>query len=105
MSSTPQQYNRTRGPALSVLVMETLREAHSTGNDKLSTRSLAKRLAAANGQHTPQQISSLYYRVRIVVRNLAEAGLINTESTYDKRYQVNVTLISISTPTPQPCSE
>lgn len=95
MKSTPEQYNRTRGPALAVLVLDAIREHH----EPLSTRALAKRLAAANGQANAQQFSALYYRVRIVVRSLADAGLITTRTQFDPRNRVNVTLITLA-----PCS-
>ena len=92
MSSTPEQYNRTRGPALAVLVLDAVRQQP----DPISTRALAKRLAAANGQSDPQHFSALYYRVRIVVRSLADAGLITTRTQFDPRNRVNVTLITLA---------
>lgn len=98
MKLTPDQYNRTRGPALIIVVMDTIRTADEQ-KEQLNTRQLVKRLAAANGLTSPEHFSSLYYRVRTIVRSLADAGLIHTRVEFDKKHQVNTTIITLT-----PCS-
>lgn len=96
MSQSPEQYNRTRGPALSVLVMDVVRTA---GNEPISIRQVAKRLAIANGANSKEALGALYYRVRIVVRGLAQSGLLHTRTTYSTINGINVTLVTLP-----PCS-
>lgn len=98
MSLSTQQYNRLRGPGLTVLVIDKVRHMHQHGA-QLSTRQLARTLAADAQVHGTDQFAGLYQRVRIVVRGLADAGLVHLQTTYDHKFRVNLTLI-----TPTPCS-
>lgn len=98
MSLSAEQFNRLRGPALTVLIMDKVRHYHEQGAP-LSTRQLARKLASNAQLTTPHQFNSLYHRVRVVVRNLADAGLVVTTTTWNEHYRVNNTLITLP-----PCS-
>jgi hypothetical protein len=103
MRPSAKEYNSLRGPALNVLVMDLVREHHSTGT-QVSTRQVAMQLGRSRHLNK-DQLSTLYDRVRVVVRNLADAGLVQLKHDYHKVNRVNVVYISIPTPTPPPpCS-
>jgi hypothetical protein len=104
MKQTAQDYNSLRGPGLTVLVMDVVRLHHGT-NTKVSTRQVAMQMGRSK-QLTKDQLSTLYKRVRTVVRSLADAGLVHLTKDYDRQKCVNVTYISIPTnTTPPSCSE
>lgn len=94
---TPERYNRLRGPGLSVVVMDIVRDAHAKG-EELSTRQLTRRVALAAGLTGNDHFTPLYRRVRIVVRDLADAAMLTTTTSFHKVHRVNVTLITL------PCS-
>jgi hypothetical protein len=98
MSLSAQQYNRLRGPALTVLIIDKVRH-HTAQGQELSTRQLAKQLASEAQLNQPEHFNALYYRVKVAVRSLADAGLITTTSTFHPAHRVNITLITLS-----PCS-
>lgn len=97
MSLSTEQYNRLRGPGLTVLVIDKVRQMHQHGA-QLSTRQLARTLAADAQLKGPEQFAQLYQRVRIVVRGLADAGMVQLHTTYHSTYRVNLTLITPATP-------
>lgn len=97
MSLSAQQYNRLRGPALTVLIMDKVRH-HSMEGQELNTRKLTMQLAREAQVQDRHLLNALYHRVRVVVRNLADAGLITTTRTFHRTNGVNVTIITL------PCS-
>jgi hypothetical protein len=95
MSLSTEQYNRLRGPALTVLIMDKVRHYHTTGH-QVTTRQLALQLAREAQLDHRTQFGALYSRVRIQVRTLADAGLITTTTSYHPKSRVNLTTITLS---------
>lgn len=89
-----EQYNRLRGQALTILIMDTVRQCQAAG-EEISTRQLAKRIAKQQHLHGKAQVEQLYNRVRTTVRNLSDAGMLQLNTTFHRTYRVNVTIITI----------
>lgn len=96
MSLTPEAYNALRGQALTVLIMDTVRERTTTG-EQLTMRTLAKQLADRYQLQNELPRRQLYHRVRATVRQLSNAGLLHTQKGWNPKHQVNITIITIPT--------
>lgn len=97
---SPEHYNRTLGPGLTVLVMDTVRKLHTTQEVTLPlvVRTIGAQLEVKANLH-----SRLYSNVRRTVRALAHAGLVQTERREGKQGSI-IAFITIIKPT-APCSE
>jgi hypothetical protein len=76
MSLTPEQHNRTIGPALVVLVMDTIRTL--AAQEPTTQPAVVKAVASTLGMKAPHR-SRLYWNVCSRVKALARAGYIVTE--------------------------
>lgn len=100
MSKDPEAYNRTVGPALTVLVMDTVRQlvaekGHTTQPEVL--RCIAKQLGE------PAKLGGrIYENVQGRVRALRAAGLIETEKKYHDDGRAIAFTLLIRLPNVQP---
>lgn len=103
MSLSAEAYNRLRGPGLTIRVMDIIREHHANGTP-LTGRQIARQLSAFNSLDK-EQFGKLYIRIRGIIKGFEDAGLINIQPGYDKVTKVRLIHITLTTPTPSPCSD
>lgn len=95
MPLTPEEHNRTRGRALTILVMDTVRHLCATKGETSLWAVVGEVARRYNfrGQHRV----NLYKRVARMLPELRDSGLVSTEKRWNKEKEVYNLII-------RPCS-